>query len=32
MMGFWLAYADLKPVEENSKPTAANVTTVATNR
>ena len=29
MMGFWLAYADLKPVEEAPKPTAANATTVA---
>ncbi|MBV9679049.1 MAG: hypothetical protein JO185_22120 [Acidobacteriaceae bacterium] len=29
MMGFWLAYADLQPVEETPKPTAANATTVA---
>lgn len=32
MMGFWLAYADLKPIGDTPKPTAANIATVAANK
>ncbi len=32
MMGFWLAFADLKPVEDTPKPTAANTTTATANQ